>query len=184
MSKFNLARPGATAPITSETRPTGRTFEGGVGYARTPQSELFLLAVTNMVGEHTFYESAGERDDRYAALVRAATIAAPEWTARFLRWLRTEANMRSAAIVGAAEFAKARLDAGAAGMSRQVVDSVLQRADEPGNCSPTGPRCTGAPCPSRSSAASPTRYAGCTTSAPCSSGTVPREPSGSPTCCS
>lgn len=132
MSKFNVARPGATAPITSETRPTGRTFEGGAGYARTPQSELFLLAVTNLVGEHTFYESAGERDERYAALVRAATIATPEWTARFLRWLRTEANLRSAAIVGAAEFAKARLDAGAAGMSRQVVDSVLQRADEPG----------------------------------------------------
>ncbi|WP_083899611.1 TROVE domain-containing protein, partial [Nocardia abscessus] len=132
MSKFNVARPGATAPIISETRPTGRTFEGGAGYARTPQSELFLLAVTNMVGEHTFYESAGERDERYAALVRAATIATPEWTARFLRWLRTEANLRSAAIVGAAEFAKARLDAGAAGMSRQVVDSVLQRADEPG----------------------------------------------------
>ncbi|WP_280260288.1 TROVE domain-containing protein [Nocardia abscessus] len=132
MSKFNVARPGATAPIISETRPTGRTFEGGAGYARTPQSELFLLAVTNMVGEHTFYESAGERDERYAALVRAATIATPEWTARFLRWLRTEANLRSAAIVGAAEFAKARLDAGAAGMSRQVVDSVLRRADEPG----------------------------------------------------
>ncbi|MBF6166738.1 TROVE domain-containing protein [Streptomyces gardneri] len=132
MSKFNRARPGATSPVTSETRPTGRTFEGGAGYTRTPQSELFLLAVTNMVGEHTFYESAGERDDRYAALVHQATITAPEWTARFLRWLRTEANMRSAAIVGAAEFAKARLDTDAAGMSRQVIDSVLQRADEPG----------------------------------------------------
>ncbi|WP_039800799.1 TROVE domain-containing protein [Nocardia araoensis] len=132
MSKFNLARPGATSPVTTETRPTGRTFEGGPGYARTPQSELFLLAVTNMVGEHTFYESAGQRDDRYAALVHRATIADPEWTARFLRWLRAEANMRSAALVGAAEFAKARLDADAAGMSRQVIDSVLQRADEPG----------------------------------------------------
>ncbi|WP_063021566.1 TROVE domain-containing protein [Nocardia niwae] len=132
MSKFNLARPGATSPVTSEARPTGRTFEGGAGYARTPQSELFLLAVTNMVGEHTFYESAGQRDDRYAALVHRTTLADPEWTARFLRWLRTEANMRSAALVGAAEFAKARLDADAAGMSRQVIDSVLQRADEPG----------------------------------------------------
>lgn len=35
--------------------------------------------------------------------------------ARFLRWLRAEATMRTAAIVGAAEFAKARLDAGVTG---------------------------------------------------------------------
>lgn len=40
--------------------------------------------------------------------------------------------MRTASLVGAAEFAVARLEAGHSGMSRQVVDSVLQRADEPG----------------------------------------------------
>jgi hypothetical protein len=40
--------------------------------------------------------------------------------------------MRTAALVGAAEFAWARLQVELPGMSRQVVDSVLQRADEPG----------------------------------------------------
>lgn len=65
-------------------------------------------------------------------LVRENTLADPEWTARLLRWLRTSANMRTAALVGAAEFAQARLSAGQSGMSRQAIDSVLQRADEPG----------------------------------------------------
>ncbi|WP_083753023.1 TROVE domain-containing protein [Actinosynnema sp. ALI-1.44] len=134
MSKFNTSatKPQAHSPVTTKKKPSTRTFEGGSGYERDVKSALFLLAVSNMVGEKTFYESADDRDDRYATLVRRATIADPEWTARLLAWLRSEANMRSASLVGAAEFTKARLDANLDGMSRQVVGSVLRRADEPG----------------------------------------------------
>lgn len=141
MAKFNIARlrgavasatAAVTSPIESEALSSVRTHEGAPGYRRTVQGELFLLAVSNMVGENTFYESGDERDNRYAVLVREATTADPEWTARFLAWLRTGANMRTAALVGAAEFTKARLLASEPGMSRQVIDSVLQRADEPG----------------------------------------------------
>lgn len=135
MSKFNTAaihRPAVFSPITSEQIPSGVTHQGGDGYARDTRSKLFLLAVSNMVGENTFYETGPGRDDRYAALVRAATLADPDWTLRLLWWLRRDANMRTAALVGAAEFAKARLDAGLSGLSRQVVDGVMARADEPG----------------------------------------------------
>ncbi|ADJ42761.1 hypothetical protein AMES_0939 [Amycolatopsis mediterranei S699] len=133
MSKFNTARaPTATSPVRGEATPSTVTHEGGAGYARDSKSELFLLAVTNMVGEHAFYESADTRDTRFAELVRQSTLDDPEWTARFLRWLRTDANLRTASLVGAAEFAKARRDAGLDGLSRQVVADVLQRADEPG----------------------------------------------------
>ncbi|MEU5263467.1 TROVE domain-containing protein [Amycolatopsis sp. NPDC021455] len=133
MSKFNTARaPAATSPVRGEATPSTVTHQGAAGYARDARSELFLLAVTNMVGEDTFYESAGTRDTRYAELVHRSTLDDPQWTARFLRWLRTDANLRTAALVGAAEFAKARRDAGLDGLSRQVVASVLQRADEPG----------------------------------------------------
>ncbi|MFD1047033.1 TROVE domain-containing protein, partial [Kibdelosporangium lantanae] len=83
--------------IVGEASPSGRTYEGGAGYRRDTKSELFLLAVTNMVGEHTFYESGRDRDVRYAELVAKATIEDPEWTARLLKWLRTSANMRTAA---------------------------------------------------------------------------------------
>lgn len=139
MSKFN--RGGATGGrITSPTSfietvsrtPNATTYEGGPGHTRDVKSELFQLSVVNMVGEDTFYESGSDRDTRYAQLVRHATLDNAEWTARFLSWLRTTANMRSASLVGAAEYTQARLKAGLAGTSRQVVSSVLQRADEPG----------------------------------------------------
>ncbi|GAA3387246.1 TROVE domain-containing protein [Cryptosporangium minutisporangium] len=134
MSKFNrgAVRPATGSPITSAATASGLTHEGGPGYARDLKSELFLLAVANMVGEDTFYETGAKRDDRYERLVRAATTADPDWTARFLGWLRGPAAMRSASLVGAAAFAAERIQRREAGMTRQVVASVLQRADEPG----------------------------------------------------
>ncbi len=135
MSKFNrlgtFAR-GAVSAVVAENTPSTTTYEGGPGYVRDVKGELFQLAVVNMVGESTFYEDASSRDTRFAQLVRQATLADPDWTARLLGWLRTDANMRSASLVGAAEYTRARLEAGLAGTSRGVVASVLQRADEPG----------------------------------------------------
>ena len=134
MSKFNTSTARAAVgrgPIAAQPAASGRTYEGGAGYAHDPKSELFLLAVANFVGENTFYEKANDRDRRYAGLVRAVAVADPQWTARLLRWLRTDANMRSASLVGALEAARAMVDADIPG-ARQIVDSVLQRADEPG----------------------------------------------------
>ncbi|MGI5504846.1 TROVE domain-containing protein [Lentzea sp. CA-135723] len=136
MAKFNIfrARPAGTSPVATEPVPAAVTHEGAPAYARDTKSELFLLAVSNMGSENTFYEPSGRRDDRYALLVRKAALEDPEWTARLLQWLRTEANMRTASLVGAAEFVSARLaaesDAGVT--NRAVIASVLQRADEPG----------------------------------------------------
>lgn len=135
MSKFNrlgTSARGAVSAVVAENTPSTTTYEGGPGYVRDVKGELFQLAVVNMVGESTFYEDASSRDTRFAQLVRQATIADADWTARLLKWLRTTANMRSAPLVGAAEYTRARLEAGLTGTSRQVVDSVLQRADEPG----------------------------------------------------
>ncbi|SCL24045.1 TROVE domain-containing protein [Micromonospora inyonensis] len=61
----------------------------------------------------------------------AVAVDDPEWTGEFLRWLRGDANLRSAALVGALEAAKAMVSAGIPG-SRRIVADVLQRADEPG----------------------------------------------------
>jgi TROVE domain len=154
MAKFNKAgtRPAVSSPVKTGRSPTARTFEGAVGYERDAKGELFLLAVSNMVGEDTFYEAAKERDDRYCTLVQRLAVEDPVWTAGLLRWLRTDANMRSASLVGAAEFVRGRLEHGPAqplprnqhtdegddslgysiASNRRVVDSVLLRADEPG----------------------------------------------------
>ncbi|MFJ2779214.1 TROVE domain-containing protein [Kitasatospora sp. NPDC087315] len=133
MSRFNVrtTKPGPSSPVTTTGRRTAN-HNGGTGHVRDRKSELFLLAVANLVGQDTFYEHGGTRDDRYTALVRELAVSDPEWTLGLLRWLRHEARLRTAALVGAAEFTRARLDAGAHGFSRQAVDAVLQRADEPG----------------------------------------------------
>lgn len=140
MSKLNkpsasLGRTGrATSPVRSESTATGHTYEGGAGYARDAKSELFLLAVSSFFGEDKFYEDAHTGKSRFVNLVRETTRADADWTARFLRWLRSEANIRTAAIVGAAEYAAVPIAERAQPWfsTRQVVDSVLQRADEPG----------------------------------------------------
>jgi hypothetical protein len=136
VSKFNLAglrRIVARSPIRGEAAAAAAvTFEGAPGYARDARSELFLLAVTNMVGEDTFYEAASERDARFTALVGQLAVTDPEWTARLIGWLRSGANLRSASLVAATEFVAARLAAGIATGNRAVIASALQRADEPG----------------------------------------------------
>ena len=132
MPKFNklAARPSGTSPITSTG--TAATYESGAGFTRDAKSELFLLAVTNMVGEDTFYESTGVRDTRFAELVHTVAVRDAHWLGRFVPWLRGEANLRSASLVAAAEAVKARLDAGLAGGNRTLIAAACRRADEPG----------------------------------------------------
>ncbi|MFF8615360.1 TROVE domain-containing protein [Streptomyces sp. NPDC015350] len=114
--------------------PGLRTYEGGPAFVREPREELFLLAVGNFVSQRTFYESGEERDDRYIRLVGELAVQDPVWTAGLLRWLRGEGNMRTASLVGAATYVRARLAAGVSEgpSNRSVIDSVLRRADEPG----------------------------------------------------
>jgi hypothetical protein len=135
MARFNTkaAKTQPTSRVTSTGRVL-RTYQGGRGRERDARSELFLLAVANFVSQQTFYESGADRDDRFATLVRELAVTDPDWTAGLLGWLRGEGNLRTAAVVGAAEYVKARLDAGATDgpSNRQVVDSVLRRPDEPG----------------------------------------------------
>ncbi|MEU3793227.1 TROVE domain-containing protein [Streptomyces fructofermentans] len=135
MARFNTRA--GKAQGTSRVTSTGRvlrTYEGGRGRERDARSELFLLAVANLVSQRTHYETGAERDDRFAALVRELAVRDPSWTASMLEWLRGEGGMRTASIVGAAEYVKARLDAGATDgpANRGVVACVLRRPDEPG----------------------------------------------------
>src|SRR5690242_7589675 len=113
MARFNTRA--AKAQPTSRVTSTGRvlrTHQGGRGQERDARSELFLLAVAHFLAD-TFYETTEARDDRFAALVRELAVADPSWTAALLGWLRGEGNLRTASLMGAAEYVKARLDAGA-----------------------------------------------------------------------
>src|SRR6478736_5465488 len=50
------------------------TEEGAPAFLRSPRLELFLLAVSHMVGGDTFYERADERADRFRELVRTVAV--------------------------------------------------------------------------------------------------------------
>jgi len=139
MAKFSNTKPAPRKRATAPTKVTGTrlaTHEGGTGYAKDDKTALYTLAVTNMVGEPTFYESGKDRDDRFRTLVRRVTTQDPTWVAGFIGFLRNEANMRSASIVVAAEAAKTLLDLRAKGVEvdgnvRSIIASACERADEP-----------------------------------------------------
>src|SRR5258706_14230585 len=116
MSKFSGTnrrplRTNQTAPV--RTVPARiRTHEGGAAYRRDAESDLFLLAATNMVGEDTFYERAEQRDARFVDLVHAVTTSNPAFIAGadvdggkigLAEYLRATMLMRSAAVVMTAE---------------------------------------------------------------------------------
>lgn len=134
MATFNKATartPRNVAPIVSTASPTERTGNQAPGFVRDAKGELFLLAVANFVGQSTFYERAEARDTRYAELIRTVAVADPDWMRRFLPWLRNDANMRAAAVMGAMEAAYAMKEHGIPGC-RSVIANTLARADEPG----------------------------------------------------
>jgi hypothetical protein len=134
VSKFNSSTVSAaigSGPIHSSDDLSIFTHEGAPAHPRDTKSELFLLAVVNMVGEDTFYESSDERDLRFRSLVRQVAVDDPHWTKDFLTWLRKDANIRTASMVGALEAARAMVAAKIPG-ARRIVSAVLQRADEPG----------------------------------------------------
>jgi TROVE domain len=139
MSKYNRGpvRPAPSSPVKSVAQPGLVTALGAPGYSRDSQSELYLLASCNLPGEKAFHEGTDERVTRFRDLVRANAVSAPDWTAGLLGWLRGPGNLRLAPVIGAAEYAHARCYplvslAPATVSVRQVVRSVLQRGDEPG----------------------------------------------------
>jgi TROVE domain len=144
MSKLNTGsrKPKVrTGPMITEQLPSGKTHEGAKGFARDAKTELFMRATTVFAGEGSFYEQDKTADDRAIELVRKLAVDDWTWTSQFLAWLRLGGKIRTFTLVLAAEAAFARLKAGrhgAAGFegipqltTRQVIDQVCQRADEP-----------------------------------------------------
>lgn len=133
MVRFNkpVKKPPLSPPIVSVASPTAQTGNSAPGFVRDAKSELFLLAVSNFVGQDKAYESGAAGDQRFKELVRGVARTDSGWLARFLPWLRNEANMRTSSLVGALEAAITMRANGIPG-GRKIVSSVLTRADEPG----------------------------------------------------
>lgn len=132
MAKFNNR---GVRPVSGKSHITtigpAVNAEGGPGFVSDAKGELFRLAVVNFVGEDTFYESSADRDMRFNNLIRQVALEDFDWLAKMLGWLRTGANMRSASVTGAAQAVQARVEAGQFDGNADLIDSVLQRGDEP-----------------------------------------------------
>lgn len=131
MAKFASTKTATIKPArgvikTKTVEPTMVTYNGAEGWERKAKGELFLLAVTNMVGEDTFYEAGKARDERFVELIHKVVAKDPEWVASFVPYLRDTLNMRTASIVMAAEYVK-----GGGPNGRKVIASALSRAEEP-----------------------------------------------------
>lgn len=125
-----------------------KTHEGGKAFARSPQQELFLRATTMFAGQDHFYESANEADTRAVELIRDLAVTDYSWVCGFLPWLRQKGNIRTMSTVLAVEAVRARLNTKVDVLimdaanhtlhgvpvltNRQLINSVLQRPDEPG----------------------------------------------------
>lgn len=129
------------SPLLTSSVTDTVTHEGAPAYSHDDKSALFLLGSGRFFGEDSFYESAAESTRRYVDLVRRVAVADPAWFQGFVRWLRHDANIRTAAIVAAAEGAVAwrrafsderGVHAADAPRVSTLVSSVLVRADEVG----------------------------------------------------
>jgi len=99
------------------------THEGGRGFERTPEGELFVLGASYLYGKDTFYERPSDRDRRFLDLLAQVD---PTWLAGFIPYLRRTLYIRTAAIVAAAEYVRLGYPNG-----RQVVRGAVARLDEP-----------------------------------------------------
>lgn len=156
MSKFNRNTP-IVGRVTRASSPLGTvvnpqlssalivpdttTHEGGDGFLRNNRTELFLACTSSFITEDTFYETGDQRTARVVELTHAVALeeGGLEWLLDFVTWLRgPEANIRTAAIVVAAETVRARIEATlttdgtGSTLPRQIIAAALQRADEPG----------------------------------------------------
>jgi hypothetical protein len=147
----------AVSPIGTVSKKAAdtRTYEGGLGWVRDAKTDLFLRASASFNdGGDKFYESGYERDEKLRQLARQVAVEDFTWFAQFVKWLRRTANIRTSALMVACDGVKARLEEGETGhghagaevphpdtwgtpgefipSNRSVIDSVLYRADEPG----------------------------------------------------
>lgn len=131
MSKFN---PPARVPLERT-----QTFEGAPAVKFKPEHELVLTAAVTYAGEDTFYESAKNRTDRLVSLVHEVAGKTNVDFPTLVSDLRSKYNIRSAAALVAAEYARYvyenvkpnSRDTRAYVAARRVVDSACFRADEP-----------------------------------------------------
>ena len=108
--------------LKTETGAATFNHEGGIAYVRDNKSELFVTAVSSL-NEDTFYEKADERAKRLESLVVA--VNDPDWVLPFVKYLRTDAGLRTVPLMIAVMAAKHYKS-----NRRQIINAAIGRLDE------------------------------------------------------
>jgi hypothetical protein len=96
----------------------------------TAKKELFLLAARTLADD-----GAQDPGDRLASLVGQLAVTEAPWVRGLIDWTRRQPALRRFGIAVVVEFVHARVAAGlgAPGERRALIDTLLTRADEPGD---------------------------------------------------
>lgn len=130
MARFNNAGVRATGRPKDVVKGATVNHQGAPAFGHGLRGELYSLAAVNLVGQDTFHEKGTSRDARYNNLVELHAVGDWEWLRGLLRWLRSDANIRTASLTGAAHAVSARLKAGQHDGNAELIDSVIQRGEE------------------------------------------------------
>lgn len=120
MTKFNKSTP--VARVANK--------EGGLAFAVSPERELYLRAVTCMVGEKKFYQSGVENTMEMLGLIHKVLVSDNRaFVLQLASYCRNAMNLRSIPIMLLGEAIKSEVFKGT-GMIEKYVPEVIKRADE------------------------------------------------------
>lgn len=145
MARMNTVRTNQSGSVALTSADRTTTHMGGVGFASDPRSELFRLGVNHIANDKdSYHEKGSSRDDRHRKLAAEIAVEDPSWIAGFYKYLRSDANIRTASILGSAAAINARLTNSSAvredevlssqgyrGINRHLAAELPSRADEP-----------------------------------------------------
>ncbi len=78
-----------------QTKGVVWTYEGGVGYSASPETELLLLVAGSLFSGDTFYEGEPLRQRRFYELAHKLSLKDPHYVAALARYARQALGLRS-----------------------------------------------------------------------------------------
>jgi 60 kDa SS-A/Ro ribonucleoprotein len=127
MSKFNENQ---SIRTQLEAEPTAIVnHEGSRAYSLDPLTDLYIRAVSTLVGEPKYYESAKDADTEFLKSIQKAIEVDPEFVLQLAVYCREKLYLRSVPLMLVVEFANSPY-VGKVPNARKYVARIIQRADE------------------------------------------------------
>lgn len=104
-------------------------YEGELAFKLNPLTDLYIRAVSCLVGEPKFYESREQSNTELIRSIHNAIEIDPEYVLKLAVYLREEMYLRTVPLMILTEFANSKA-VGTVPHARNYVERCIQRADE------------------------------------------------------